>query len=143
MTVSLIEICIHQALAVYFLGWESAFQYFIPVVAVFPFLKPGGQWTWKSILFLMCILAYTGMDFFIRKSPPLYTLDSGWMVFFHHSNILLAFGCFALWAYYISVAIDRSDAIIEEKNKNIIRSIEYAQRIQGAMLPDLAEVNRL
>lgn len=143
MTVSLTEICLHQAIAVYFLGWESAFQYFIPVVAVFPFLKPGGQWTWKAILFFMCLLVYLAMDLFLRKTDPLFSLDSDWMVYFHHSNIILAFGCFALWAIYISLSIDRSEAIIEEKNKNIIRSIEYARRIQGAMLPTVQELQRL
>lgn len=143
MTVSLVEICLHQATAVYFLGWESAFQYFIPVVAVFPFLKPGGQWTWKAILFFMCLLVYLAMDLFLRKSEPLFILDSAWMVYFHHSNIILAFGCFALWAIYISLSIDRSEAIIEEKNKNIIRSIEYARRIQGAMLPGPGEFQRI
>jgi len=143
MTVSLMEICLHQAVAVYFLGWEAAFQYFIPVVAVFPFLKPGGQWTWKTILFFLCLLVYMGMDIFLRKAIPVYELDKAWMMYFHHSNIFLAFGCFALWAYSISVSIDRSEAIIEEKNKNIIRSIEYAQRIQGAMLPTAEDLERL
>jgi serine phosphatase RsbU (regulator of sigma subunit) len=143
MTVSLVEICVHQATAVYFLGWESAFQYFIPVVAVFPFLKPGGQWPWKTLLFSMCLLVYMGMDIFLRKTIPVFELDKAWMVYFHHSNIILAFGCFALWAIYISLSIDRSEAVIEEKNQNIIRSIEYARRIQGAMLPTSQELQRL
>lgn len=138
-----LEICLHQAVAVYSLGWEAAFQYFIPVVAVFPFLKPGGQWTWKTILFFMCLLVYMALDIFLRKAVPIYELENAWMLYFHHSNIILAFGCFALWAIYISLSIDRSEAVIEEKNKNIIRSIEYAQRIQGAMLPDAEEFRRL
>ena len=113
MVISITEIVIHQVLAVHFLGWDTGFQYFIPVVAIFPFLIPKGNVLWKWAILLLCMSGSFYIESFLRKEIPLYHISHTAVVAFDIANIILAYSMFAMWAIYLNIAVNRSHIIIE------------------------------
>ena len=130
MVISITEIVIHQVLAVHFLGWDTGFQYFIPVVAIFPFLIPKGNVLWKWAILLLCMSGSFYIEFFLRKEIPLYHISHTAVVAFDIANIILAYSMFAMWAIYLTIAVNRSQIIIEEKTKEITKVEEAAKQAE-------------
>jgi len=139
MVLSLAEIVAHQILAVHYVGWDANFQYFIPVVAIFPFLIPKGGWFWKWFMLLVCLGGYLYIDFFMRQVAPVYKLNYGPLTFFHILNIVLAFGMFATWAIYLTQAINRSQALIEEQTKELTKAEEAVKQAEIQLKLELKE----
>jgi hypothetical protein len=119
MAVSLGEIVLHQVVAVRFLGPEAAFQFFIPVVAIFPFLLPTGNLFVKSLLMVLCAVSYLGIELSLAQVPPLFPLPSGALLGFKVTNITMGFGFIALWAYYLNLAIARAEVILQARTKEL------------------------
>lgn len=119
MTISLGEIVVHQILAVWLLGAMSGFQYFIPVVAIFPFLKPRGSLITKTALLLMCAAGFLFIELYVSKLTPLYMVDPQVLMIFNIINIILAFGFVGLWALYLNVAIYRGEIILEKRTREV------------------------
>ena len=139
MTISLAEIVVHQGLAVHFLGWECGFQYFIPVIAIFPLLIPKGNKIWQWGILVFCLLGYLYIDFFLKNTLPVYHLSPHVLNYFKISNITLSFGCFALWALYLTQAINRSQNIIEEKTKALTQAEEASKQAEIQLKLELKE----
>jgi len=139
MSISMVEIVAHQGLAVLFVGWECGFQYFVPVVAIFPFLIPKGNIFWKWFMFLLCMSGFLFMDFFIRNINPYFQLNPFPVTCLKASNIVLSFGCFAMWAIYLTQAVNRSQIIIEEKTKQIIKTEENAKQAEIQLMLQMKE----
>ncbi|MBL7717987.1 MAG: hypothetical protein JNL72_04055 [Flavipsychrobacter sp.] len=119
MTLSLAELVFHQVLVSRLIGWDAGFQYFIPVAAIFPFLIPRANLVWKWALVLFAVLGYLYIELFIRKSTPVFALDSGGLFVFNVLNITLAFGFFTTWAYYFTVSEARSQTIIRQQARDL------------------------
>ncbi len=139
MVISLTEIVAHQMLAVYFIGWDAAFQYFIPVVAIFPFLIPKGNWFWKWFMLLMCLGSYVFIDFYMNNIVPVYSLSRTTLTVFHVTNIMLSFALFATWAIYLSFAVNRAQVIIEEKTKELTKAEEAVKQAEIQLKLELKE----
>ena len=139
MVISLTEIVAHQILAVYFIGWGAGFQYFIPVVAIFPFLIPKGSWFWKWFMLLMCLAGYLFIDFYMNNIMPVYHLTPLAITTFHITNIVLSFALFATWAIYLSFAVNRSQLIIAEQTKELTKAEEAVKRAEIQLKLELKE----
>ena len=139
MALSLSEILAHQMIAVYFIGWECGFQYYIPVVAIFPFLIPKGNAFWKWFMFLVCLAGYLLIDFYFRETNPYNSLTTFPASFFKVSNIVLSFGCFAMWALYLTQAVNRSQVIIEEKTKEFTKAEGASKQAEIQLKLELKE----
>jgi class 3 adenylate cyclase len=122
MTISLVELSLHQVLAVRFLGWDAGFQYFIPVGAIFPFLIPKANLVWKWMIVVFLSVSYLCIELFMRKSTPLYDINHAALKIFDVVNILLAFGFFTVWAFYFTVSVNRSDIIIEKQTRELAQA---------------------
>lgn len=128
MGVSLFEIVFHQIVAVKFLGTGAGFQYFIPVVAIFPFLMPRGSPVWKSLFLLLCTAGFLYIELYMVKIKPLYQISSFAMAGFNISNIVLSFGFIGLWAYYLNVAIYRAEIILNKRTKELAVAEQKAEQ---------------
>ncbi len=128
MTISLMEIVAHQILAVWLLGAMSGFQYFIPVVAIFPFLKPRGNIFLKSGLLLMCAAGFLFIELYVSKVTPVYTLAESPLMLFNITNIVMAFGFVGLWALYLNVAIYRGEIILAKRTREIALLEQQAEQ---------------
>lgn len=119
MTISLMEIILHQILAVWLLGAMSGFQYFIPVVAIFPFLKPSGSVFLKTGLLLMCAAAFLFIELYVSTKTPIYNIGDSPLMIFNITNIVMAFGFVGLWALYLNVAIYRAEIILAKRTREV------------------------
>lgn len=128
MTIALAEIVIHQVIAVKFLGVASGFQYFIPVVGIFPFLKPRGNLVWKCLLLIMCLSGFLYIQLFMVETPPLYSISTFALAGFNISNIVLAFGFIGMWAFYLNIAISRAEIILRKRTKELAIAEEKAEK---------------
>jgi class 3 adenylate cyclase len=139
MIISMVEIVTHQIIAVRFLGADGGFQYYIPVVAIFPFLIPKGSQFWKWLMFLFCLAGYLYIEFFMKQMEPLYHINPVALSTFHIANIILVFALFAIWAIYLSEAVNRSQVIIEEQTKELTMAEEAAKQAEMQLKLELKE----
>lgn len=128
MSIALIEIVIHQTIAVKFIGINAGFQYFIPVVGIFPFLMPRGNIVLKSMLLVMCTAAFLYIQLFMVKVAPLYQISNAALTGFNISNIALSFGFIGLWALYLNVAIARAETILRKRTKELAVAEQKAEQ---------------
>lgn len=119
MTFALGELVLHQLIVVRLIGPNGGFQYFIPVVGIFPFLKPRGNVIWKWLLLLMCIAGFLVIELYLRKIPPVYTISPDALAVFNISNIVLSFVFVGIWAYYLTLSIYRSEVILRERTTEL------------------------
>jgi class 3 adenylate cyclase len=139
MVLCLTEIVIHQMVAVHFVGWDAGFQYFIPVVTIFPFLLPKGSRILKWLMFLLCLSGYLYIEFFMKQIEPVYQMDPIALTAFHVANIVIAFVLFAVWAIYLSQAVNRSQVIIEEQTKELTKAEEAVKQAEIQLKLELKE----
>ncbi len=97
LTLAIVEIAAHQALAVHLVGWDANFQYYLLGVGPLPLLLPDTpRWIRVGIpialfaLFAYLLLAYLG-------APPPYAIDPTWLAIIQLTNILGAF--FLVWGF--------------------------------------------
>jgi class 3 adenylate cyclase len=128
MGISLIEIMLHQIIAVKILGAEVAFQYFIPVVAIFPFLIPRGSVLVKACLLFLCTACFIYIELHLKKEAPLFVIDQKSKTLFSISNLILSFGFIGLWAYYLNVAIYRAEIILQKRTTELAVSEQKVEQ---------------
>ncbi len=119
MGLGMLEVVVHQALAVYFLGWGTGFQYIIIAITVFPFLLQDGSWLFKSALVTMCAVSYIMLQALWAEHTPLAVLTPSALSAFRYSNIVICFGLMATWAYFLTVAIQRAEDVLVQRNKEL------------------------
>ncbi len=117
MIISMSEIIGYQILSVYLLGWTSGFQYFIVAISLFPFLKHDTSWTVKGLLSLACVTSYLFLEIHVKTQPPVYALSMEAQNGFNYSNIIICFMFMATWGFFLTFAVQKTEAIILERNK--------------------------
>ena len=113
------EIIGHVAVATRLLGWGAGFQYFLPVIAVFPFLKQQGSLFLKLVLVVSMMLAYIGLDLYVKNLAPVYFLESTILDRFYYSNILLSFFIMSMWGYVLTASYQRIVAVLIKKEQEL------------------------
>ncbi len=119
MMVGMLEVIGHQVLAVSLLGWDSGFQYIIPAIALFPFLKHDGSIFVKTFLVLCCMFSFLFLELFMKNAVPVYVLSTAALNMFNYSNIIFCFMFISTWGIFITMAIHRSEAIVIKVNREL------------------------
>ncbi len=147
MVVGMLEVIGHQLLAVKLLGWGAGFQYIIPAIVLFPFLNSHGNKIIKVFLVLCCVTSYLGLELFLKNTTPIYQLTSFALQAFNYSNIVFCFGLITIWGIYITIAIQRSEAVLIEKNKELFAAEKAKEKAELQRLIEVkdrdAEIYRL
>lgn len=119
MTISMVELVVHQVIAVKLIGAEAGFQFYIPVIGIFPFLLPRGNVLWKSILLLFAVAGFMLIEMYYVNQAPMYMLEETPTVIFRVLNICACFGLIAMWAYYLNIGIYRGEVILERRIREV------------------------
>lgn len=135
MMFGMLEVVGHQIIAVYLLGWATGFQYIIPAIALFPFLKHDGSLMIKALLVLCCMLSFLYLEVFLKNAVPVYALNASAISGFNYSNIIFCFMFIATWGIFITIAIHRSEAILIQKNEELVIAEKAKERaeLQGQL----------
>lgn len=110
-----VEIILHQLLVSRLLGLNGGFQYYLIMIAIFPFLMPKGK-TWiKVLLSSSCFFCFIIVDFFIRKTIPYYTLSEETLMIFKLFNILACFTFLCMWGAYFNFAVVKTQEALDQE----------------------------
>ena len=124
--IMLSEIIFHLCFAIYLIGWQACFQYYLLVIMLMPFLMPAGRWTLKSVLLACCLLAYLLMDFYLGRHVPVYTLSSGLLIYLSISNTVFSCTSMCISGGYFVLAMHETEALLEKKSEELLRSEKKA-----------------
>ncbi len=119
MILGMLEVIVHQVLATYLIGWGAGFQYIILAIMLFPFLKHDTTWLVKGFLALACISSFLYLEINIKNQLPVYTLSHTSEMVFNYSNIVLCFLFMATWGSFLTIAVQRTETILMERNKAV------------------------
>ena len=119
MMIGMMEVIGHQFLAVYLLGWDTGFQYIIPAIALFPFLKHDGSIVVKSLLVLCCMFSFLYLEIFMQNKVPVFIMSRAAVHGFNYFNIVCCFIFIATWGIFITIAIHRSEEILIRRNMQL------------------------
>lgn len=151
--VSFTEILVHAIAAIYFIGWETGFYFYLLVAVVVTQSYP-----WKMFAKFLMVLIFGGitvaMYLFFPESN--YHLEKQVIQGLYLMNLSVGIGVTAAYVWYqvklsmtfekeldeANAGLQENNALIleqkseiEEAHKEIKDSIAYAKRIQSAILP--------
>ena len=130
MTIGMGEVVAHQVAATYLLGWNAGFQYIIAAITLLPFLKHNRSWLIKLLLALMCMSGFLFLEIYVKDRTPVYHLNTVAEYFFNYSNIILCFGLLAIWGFFLTKAVQRTESILLERNNAVYaaeKAVEQAE----------------
>ena len=109
------EVLIHQFLAVYFLGWDYGFQYYLLVIVAFTFLMNFKNVMYiPVILFFVCLISFLGFYYQVQYwNLPHVDLGSTAREAFLNINVSSAFAILAIMSYFYSDAAQKAEALLE------------------------------
>ena len=80
-SIMVLEILLHQLIAVPAFGWEAGFQYYVIIISMLPFLMPPGQWWLKGIILHSCICGFIYLDYQYHDVVPKFALTMSWHLY--------------------------------------------------------------
>ncbi|WP_197530290.1 adenylate/guanylate cyclase domain-containing protein [Bythopirellula polymerisocia] len=115
------EVLIHQFFAVYYLGWEFGFQYYLLVIVAFTFLM-----NFKNVMFIpvalffVCLISFLGFYYQVQywNEPHVLlgaTAEQASLAqeAFLNINVTSAFAILAIMSYFYSDAAQKAEALLE------------------------------
>ncbi len=112
-----VELLLHQTLCVYYLGWESGFQYYIITLAILVFFLPSGRNVLKLALFATTLATFLGLLTYSQQTAPLYIVAPSVLSAFRNVNIVIVFCLLGLLAQSYTNAAEAAESRIEEERE--------------------------
>lgn len=82
------EVIGHAVLAVRVLGWDSGFQYFLPVLLPLTFVNAYRRLSIKLLMAILLCLVFVGLDAWMRTVAPLVAVSVGTLSVLRYANIV-------------------------------------------------------
>jgi adenylate cyclase len=131
------EVVGHQFLAIYYLGWEYGFQYFLLVIVAFAFMMNFRTLVIPLTMFVVCLTSFLGFYYRVQywnlpHMDPGETVRETFLI----ANVTSAFTILAFMAYVYSEAARVAEAKLEierEKSEKLLLNIlppSIAQRLK-------------
>ena len=113
------EIIIHACLAVYYLGWNTGFHYYIIAVVPVIFFSALKSNIIKLLSTLIICAIYIAAIFYSDLLPPIYFLEEEIVTKLKYINIFLLFIALAFPAYYYNSAVVKTRKELKELNNQL------------------------
>lgn len=111
-TIIILEVSLHSTLAVYFLGWQSGFQYYL--IAGIPFLMFNNRVSNNWLLIQSLAACILFLLLYSLSSNKIYTLDHSWVVVaLNYANIIVSFSALIVNSFYFRKASFFSESQLE------------------------------
>ncbi len=131
------EVVIHQALAIYYLGWDYGFQYYLLVIVAFAFMMNFRTMWIPGTMFFVCLLSFLGFYYEVQYwNMPHVDLGATTRELFLMANVTSAFTILAIMSYVYSEAARTAEAKLDlerlksEKLLLNILPVSIAQRLK-------------
>jgi class 3 adenylate cyclase len=118
-----LEISVHAALCVVFIGWGAGFQFYILAMAAVVFFAPLGRMEWNIALAALNAVSFVGLHYLFVDAPPRIPLTPWVMNALYYGSALSTFFVISLSA----ATYDRAAATAEAAlNAEKVKSEEMA-----------------
>lgn len=118
--IGMTEVVVHQGIAIYFLGWDYGFQYFLLVIVAFAFMMNFRPMAIPVGMFLVSLFSFLGFYYRVQYwlDPHVYLGNTTQEVFLM-ANVTTAFTILAIMSYVYSEAARKAEAALDiEKQKS-------------------------
>ncbi len=113
------EIVLHACGAVYYVGWNSGFHYYLIVLVPFLFFWPTWKTGIKIFSSLLLFVLYTCLFLLSQNQPQIYQLDIWQSNLTNMGNIFLAFASFASVALFYQITTNEVEQRLREANTQL------------------------
>lgn len=131
------EVLVHQGLAIYFLGWDYGFQYYLLVIVAFAFMMNFKTMWIPTTLFFACLVSFLWFYYYVQYwNMPHVDLGETVPELFLMTNVTTAFTILAMMSYVYSEAARTAEAKLElerQKSEKLLLNIlpvSVAQRLK-------------
>ncbi|MBD65403.1 MAG: hypothetical protein CME62_09355 [Halobacteriovoraceae bacterium] len=115
--IAVIEVIIHQVLAVKLLGVAAGFQYYLITILIVPYLTEPAHNGAKMTLSSFVILIFITLNFYCANIAPIYTINSQILDAFYLFNVTSAMVLIAFIGYYFNKAVTEAEDNLEKEQK--------------------------
>ena len=135
---SVLELTVHQALCVTYLGWASGFQYYLLVIPSITNFLPEGRNVIKVTLVLLSGLAYVALSHVSQTLPPAFSVPPATSQWLHDVNIVAVAGTLGLFAFFFNRAANLAEERLDVEHQKVedllhsILPVSIARRLQDS-----------
>jgi len=133
-----IEVAVHQAMCVIFIGWNSGFQYYLMVIALGVFFMPFKK-KFAVFLFISITGLYLILDYYSQIKTPLTPLDPFVTDIIRYSISMSIFLLLGLIGFYYNSAANNAEAVLEQEKITLRETLRERDEILGKLNYELAE----
>lgn len=133
--IMVLEIIIHQIIAVHYFGLNGGFQNYVLVIGLFPALMPKGKWFVKSVLILFCVVTFLLFDWFAKGTVPVYMLSDWQLAILRYSNIVFSFVSLVISGGYFNLAMHETEELLQKKTIELQIEKEKSEDLLLNILP--------
>jgi adenylate cyclase len=118
--IGMTEVILHQGIAIYYLGWDYGFQYFLLVIVAFAFMMNFRPLTIPVGMFLVSLFSFLGFYYSVQYwLVPHVDLGDTTQEVFLMANVTTAFLILAIMSFVYSEAARKAEAALDiEKQKS-------------------------
>jgi adenylate cyclase len=118
--IGMTEVVVHQGIAIYYLGWDYGFQYFLLVIVAFAFMMNFRPMAIPIGMFLVSLFSFLGYYYYVQTwLDPHVFLGHTTQEVFLMANVTTAFVILAIMSYVYSEAARKAEAALDiEKQKS-------------------------
>jgi adenylate cyclase len=135
---SVLELTVHQALCVTYLGWAFGFQYYLLVIPSITNFLPEGRNAIKALLVLLSGLAYVALAHVSQTVSPVFALPLATSQSIHDVNVVAVVGTLGLFAFFFNRAANLAEGRLEVEHQKVedllhsILPVSIARRLQDS-----------
>ena len=128
------EIIIHATLAIYFIGWESGFHYYLLAIIPLLFYNPNTTNIQKIILAIFVTSCYLALKFYSDIHTPVILLEIELSQYLYLINSFFLFFIIAALTYYFSLASE----ITENRVNQARNQADIANQAKSLFLANMS-----
>jgi adenylate cyclase len=112
-----LEVLIHQALAVHFVGWGAGFQYYLLAAAPLELMLGVRSRASQAGFLVLALGLFVGLAIAYQQAAPPYALDPTFVRVYGLVNTILAFALPIAFSFYLRRAAEVAEAALEDQRQ--------------------------
>ena len=134
--IGIIEIWIHQALCVVFIGWGAGFQYYLLALPFGIYLMPHGRNFTKVLLTIISFLCFSLLEYFFKDSVPLNFLNSIVLNVFKYSNLIVFVTLASFACYFFNSKVFKAETALRKEQDKVKKAYSLLSKYVAPQLAD-------
>lgn len=147
-----VELCVHQALAVHFVGWDAGLQYYLLVLPPVAFSLPGRRLALQAGLSALAAATFLALMGFGGDRVPVYAVDPRALGLALHANVAIVFALLGFFAFHYARAAEVAEACLQvefDRAESLLHNIlpvtiaDRLKRSEGVIADGFSEASVL